>query len=112
MDELSISGRSHVVEWNGAQFLTNEIQPEMIGVRRHPRYAVQGGNAFDNASIIRRVLDGVRGPHRDIVVLNAALALQIAGAATDLERGAELASSSIDDGGARRALTALGGGAF
>jgi len=109
MDEISVSAPTHVMEWTGSCVLEYKITPEMIGIPRSPRGATAGGGPQENAAIIRRVLDGAEGAHRDIVVLNAALALQIAGADADLAGAAQLARASIDGGGAARALAALGG---
>jgi anthranilate phosphoribosyltransferase len=60
-----------------------------------------------NAAIVHRVLDGERGPHRDIVVLNAAAGLVVAGVVDDLAGGVERAAVVIDDGRARDVLDAL-----
>jgi anthranilate phosphoribosyltransferase len=109
MDELSVTGPSQVVEWTGTDLRAYEIRPEMIGALRHDRAALAGAEPDANAAIIRQVLTGVQGPHRDVVVLNAALALQVAGAAPDLAAGAELARASIDGGRAARSLAALVG---
>ncbi|MBV8339321.1 MAG: anthranilate phosphoribosyltransferase [Candidatus Eremiobacteraeota bacterium] len=107
MDEVSVTTATHVMEWTGSRVLEYEIAPEMIGLPRYAPGAVAGGGPQENLAILRRLLDGWDGAHRDIVVLNAALALQIAGAAPDLSGAAELAQSSIDGGGAARALAAL-----
>jgi anthranilate phosphoribosyltransferase len=68
---------------------------------------VKGGDAAENAAIARRVLDGDTGPHRDIVTLNAAAGLWVAGRVDDLAAGLELARQSIDSGAAGRALARL-----
>ena len=107
MDELDVTGPNHVVEWNGSDLASYVIAPEMLGLPRHRNGAVKGGDACDNAAIIRDVLAGVRGPHRDVVVLNAALALYVAGVAADLHSAAALAQASIDSGRSAHALEAL-----
>ena len=61
----------------------------------------------ENADVIRRVLAGERGPHRDIVVLNAAAGLVVGGAVADLAEGLAIAGLAIDDGRAQGALDAL-----
>ena len=68
---------------------------------------LRGGDAAFNAEVIRRVLDGERGPRRDIGVLNAAAALVVAGRAEGLAGGVELASASVDSGKASGVLDAL-----
>jgi len=69
--------------------------------------ALQGGTAAQNAAILRGVLDGEPGPARDVVLLNAAAALVVAGLASDLAGGLEQARESLDSRRARRALEAL-----
>ena len=66
-----------------------------------------GGDPTHNADVVRRVLDGERGAHRDIVVLNAAAGLVVAGVAAVLEAGIAAAEASIDGGGAAAALAAM-----
>ena len=76
-------------------------------LRRHPLESLKGGDARRNAAMIREVLDGERGAHRDAVILNAAAALVVHGKAADLRQGAELAAESIDTRLARRTLELL-----
>jgi anthranilate phosphoribosyltransferase len=107
MDELSLDGPSLVAEWTGERVIEYVIDPQAHGFAPHPVRALAGGEAHENASIIRMVLGGERGARRDVVVLNAALALSIAGPAESLPEGIALAKASIDSGAARRKLEAL-----
>ena len=66
-----------------------------------------GGSPEDNASILRSVLQGEKGPPRDVVLLNASAALMAAGKAEDLKGGVALAAESIDSGKAGEALDRL-----
>ena len=66
--------------------------------------ALVGGDPAHNAAIAHRVLDGEPGPARDVVVLNAAAALQVAGAASGIRDGLDRAADAIDSGGAATAL--------
>ena len=68
---------------------------------------LEGGDAAPNANAIRALLDGRKGPYRDIVVLNAAAALVVAEAAEDLRAGAGIAAEAIDSGAARALLDRL-----
>jgi anthranilate phosphoribosyltransferase len=68
---------------------------------------VRGGNPDENAAALRRLLDGEPSAYRDIVILNAALALQIADIAATPKEGAERAAASIDNGNARAAFERL-----
>lgn len=107
LDELSLAGPNRVAEWTGGAVVEYAIDPPDLGLERRPNDALAGGDAARNAELVRRVLAAERGPHRDVVVLNAALALVIAGAAADLPAGIRLAHESIDDGRARHKLDAL-----
>jgi anthranilate phosphoribosyltransferase len=68
---------------------------------------LQGGDAADNAAIVNAVLGGQPGPHRDVVLLNAAAGLVAAGVSPDLEAGLTAAAVSIDTGAAAQALRDL-----
>ncbi len=107
VDEVSLSGATRVVEWTGERIIEYAIAPEMFGLSRRAIGSLAGGDAQVNAACIRAVLEGQTGPHRDVVLLNAALALYIAGAALDLTLGFSLASDSIDSGAARHKLDTL-----
>jgi anthranilate phosphoribosyltransferase len=78
-----------------------------LGLARVTLADLRGADAAANADITRRVLDGARGPHRDIVVLNAAAGLVVAGLVDDMAAGVEQAGAVIDDGRARAVLDAL-----
>ena len=107
LDEASIAGATRVfaVDENGEREL--EILPEDAGLGRSPLSSLSGGDASTNAAIIEKILDGEPGPHRDAVILNAAVALVVSGKASDLLEGARIAGESIDGGGAGRVLDDL-----
>lgn len=107
MDEATLAGPTRVVEWSGVELREYEIQPADAGLAASPSEAIAGGDAAENAALIRGVFEGKKGPHRDVVLLNAALALVIAGVAPDLMRGRALAESSIDSRSALGKLAAL-----
>jgi anthranilate phosphoribosyltransferase len=107
MDEVSLSCATRVVEWNGSHIKQYVIEPEMLGLERRPASAIAGSDSGTNAKLIEDVLAGKPGAHRDVVLLNAALALYIAGAADDLHAGFRRAQISIDSDAARRSLRDL-----
>ncbi|MBZ5694015.1 MAG: anthranilate phosphoribosyltransferase [Acidobacteriia bacterium] len=112
LDEISISGETHVAELRDKEVRTFTVAPEDFGLRRAPLDAIRGGDAKQNAEIIHKVLGrsmvhGDHGPHRDIVLANASAALVVANRATDFVDGARLAAHSIDSGAARERLDAL-----
>ncbi len=107
LDELTTTGPSTVVWQEGGEARTLTVDPGQLGVAPATREQLAGGDAAANAASLRAVLDGGRGAHRDIAVLNAAAGLVAAGAAPSLEEGMAQAQRSIDDGGAAAALERL-----
>lgn len=107
LDELTTTGASTVAELKGGEIRVFEVTPEEAGVKRASADQLKGGDPSDNAQAILRLLDGEKGPYRDIVLLNAAAAMIVAGKATTLKKGAELAALAIDSGGAKAALDTL-----
>src|SRR6266851_10352283 len=107
LDEVSISAETYVSEVREGAVRSYKVTPEDFGVPRAPLEALLGGDAAENARIIRGILDGEPGPRRDIVLANAAAALVAAGLAGDFRDGARLAAQSIDSGAARAKLDAL-----
>jgi anthranilate phosphoribosyltransferase len=107
MDELTTTTTSWAALLEGGKVTEIEIAPEDVGVPRAAMSALRGGDAAHNAEAIRGVLSGQRNAFRDIVVLNSAAALMVAGAAGNLKQGAEMAAASIDGGKAKRALDTL-----
>ena len=110
MDEVSASGPTTVSEYDvlGGAVRTYEVTPESVGVPRGTLADLAGGDATENAGIVRTILAGQTGPRRDVVLMNAAAALLAAGKASDLAEGVALARESIDSGRALAALEALG----
>jgi anthranilate phosphoribosyltransferase len=98
MDELSISGPSRLVEVRNETVKEHTITPEEFGLERSPIAMLRGGDAMENAAILRAVFAGKPGPCRDVVVLNAAAVLVTAGLAADLRAGVLLAQETIDSG--------------
>ena len=107
LDELTTTAHSHVAELRGATITRFEVTPEEVGIPRAKPDDLRGGDARENAAALRALLRGETGPYRDIVVLNAAAALVVAGEADTLPRGAELARASLDTGAAAARLDAL-----
>lgn len=107
IDELSTVGPSTVVTWHGGTLTRSVVDPESLGLRRATHEELRGGDAATNAAIARAVLGGAPGAHRDVVLLNAAAALVVAGLADDLAQGLSLGAAAIDDGRAAAALDRL-----
>ncbi len=107
LDELTTTGPSAVAELKDGTVTTFEVTPEDAGLQRADPQDLVGGEAAENADAIREVLDGKPSPFRDIVVLNAAATLIVAGKAADLAAGAALAGQAIDSGAASNSLKRL-----
>jgi anthranilate phosphoribosyltransferase len=97
MDELSVSGPSHVIEIDGSR-KEYELDPSELGLAKAPVDAMRGGGPEDNARIAREVLGGATGPRRDVVLLNSAAALRAAGLAKDWKDGIKAGAEAIDSG--------------
>lgn len=101
MDEITVTGKTLIVEVEAGDTREYEISPEDLGLAPHAADGLLGGDAHLNARILRDVLSGEeRGAARDIVLLNAAAAVYVSGKAQDLEEGLRLAEESIGSGAA------------
>jgi anthranilate phosphoribosyltransferase len=107
LDELSTTGDNRVVEMSGGTITELTIGPDTIGVPKAVASDLAGGDAAANAAIAREILAGQKGPKRDIVVLNAAVALVAAGRAATPREGAQKAAAALDSGAARKKLDQL-----
>ena len=107
MDELTTTGPSKVAALDDGDIAVFEVTPEQAGLARASLADLKGGDAAANAAAIRVVLHGEPGPFRDIVLLNAAAALIVAGKAANLADGVKRAARAIDTGAAMNALSRL-----
>jgi anthranilate phosphoribosyltransferase len=107
LDEITISGPTRIAEVRDGQVRTYEVTPEEFGLAPMPIQTLTGGDALENARIIREVLSGKKSPCRDVVLLNAAATLVAAGRASHLSEAMPLAATSIDSGSAAAKLEAL-----
>jgi len=103
MDELSVSSPSSVIEIDGHR-KEYQLDPAELGLERAPVETMRGGGPQENARLAREILDGARGPRRDVVLLNAAAALRAAGRAGGWKEGLGLAAEAIDSGRAGEVL--------
>jgi anthranilate phosphoribosyltransferase len=107
LDELSTLGSNQVTRLQGKTVETFSLDPQDLGLPRAALSDLKGGNPEENAVIARDILDGARGPRRDVVLLNALAALVAGGVADGLAHGLDLAAESIDSGAARKKLDQL-----
>jgi anthranilate phosphoribosyltransferase len=104
IDEISTTGHTKVSECRDGAVHTFFIHPTEFGIAKASPADLAGGDASTNAAIVGRVLDGQRGPARDIVVLNAGAALLVAGRARSVREGIAASEAAIDSGSARATL--------
>jgi anthranilate phosphoribosyltransferase len=107
LDEITTTGPSTVHELRGGEVRSFTIEPGDFGVAEASSGAIRGGDAARNAEVARRVLDGELGAARDVVVVNAAAALHVAGLADTLAEGVEQAVEALGNGAAARVVERL-----
>ena len=107
LDELTTTGVSYVAELNDHNIKTYEINPEKLGLKLSKFDDLIGGDPKQNAKKIINLLEGEKGPYRDIVLLNSAAALYVDGKVKNLKDGISMSENSIDNGNAKIALDNL-----
>jgi anthranilate phosphoribosyltransferase len=107
LDEMSTSGTTRVVEVDGPGLRSYEVSPEDVGLPPARPEELVGGTPDANAATTRAILDGERGPKRDLAVLNAGAAIYVAGRVESLEAGVREAEAAVDDGRAAARLDRL-----
>jgi anthranilate phosphoribosyltransferase len=108
MDEISLLGKTRIVELRDGRVTSFELDPADYGISNASIDALGSGDAIANAAVIRDILAGKeRGPRRDIVLLNAAAAIVVAELADGFEQALGLAQASIDQGKALHCLEKL-----
>jgi anthranilate phosphoribosyltransferase len=107
LDEITLTGPTHVAALEKGNIRTFEVTPEDGGLPRATTAELKGGDAEANAAALRDVLDGKPGAYRNVALLNAAAALVVAGKAKDLKEGVALGTKALDTGAATDRLTRL-----
>lgn len=107
MDELTTAGVTKVAEYHHGKVIEFDVVPEEADLSPADIADLKGGEPAHNAALMRDLLGGTRGPLRDIVLLNSAAALVVAGRVEDLRAGAAIAARAIDSGAARQVLDKL-----
>jgi anthranilate phosphoribosyltransferase len=107
VDEISTTGVTAISECRDGAVTTLQLHPAEVGLPLASLSDLQGSDASTNAGIINAVVDGKRGPHRDVVLLNAGAALLIAGRAATVQEGIQEAANAIDGQHVRRTLQRL-----
>ncbi len=107
LDEITVSGETKISEVRNGEVRTYYIAPEHFGIGRAPTSELLGGDARQNAEVVRGVLSGAQGPKTDVVLLNAAAGLVAGGMSETLQEGIALARESIRSGRALQCLNRL-----
>ncbi len=107
LDEITITGKTKVSELKEGKVKTYYVTPEDFGLERARLEDIKGGDIEENVRAILSVLNGEKGPRRDVVLLNASAALVAGGKAKDLKEGIKLAEEAIDSGRAKEKLELL-----
>lgn len=107
LDEITTTSRTKVSEVAPGGIKSYYIQPEDFGISRTSLDQLRGGDTEENVEIARRILQGERGPKRDVVLLNAGAAIAVGGVARSIEEGISLAEKSLDAGAALEKMERL-----
>ena len=108
LDELSNTGRNIITELKNGKIVNYSLEPEEVGLERKTLAELQGGDARENARIVRGILEGEQGAKREIVLLNAGAGLYLRGRVESIAAGIKLAAESIDRGLALKKLEEFG----
>jgi anthranilate phosphoribosyltransferase len=106
-DEITTTGETQVAELVGGEIRSFTLTPEAVGLKRHTKDELRGGDAAYNAQALRDMLGGTAGAFRDTVLMNAGAGLVVAGKATTLADGMATAAQAIDSGRALKVLDRL-----
>jgi anthranilate phosphoribosyltransferase len=104
LDEITVTGPTHYAYLVAGEITEGLVTPGVAGVGRHDASAIRGGEAPENAAAVSRLLAGEAGGYRDIVLINAAAALIVAGSVDGWAAGAAMAADAIDRGTAAALL--------
>lgn len=104
LDEISIAAPTSVCELKDGHITSYTIAPEDFGLQRGSMSDLRGGSASENAEILKNIFQGLSGPKRDVVLMNAGAALYTAEKATSIAEGIEMAAKVIDRGAALQTL--------
>jgi len=107
LDEVALSGPTRVAELKEGRVRSYEIYPGAFGMDTQPVHAIRGGDTAENAQIMRRVLEGEKSPYRDIVCLNAGMAISAYIDELTIQEGVEKAVRAVEAGLAAEKLVRL-----
>jgi len=109
LDEITITGKTMVAEVRKKKITGYFLTPKDFGLKASSLGSIKGGNVKQNAKIIKDILNGAKGPKRDVVLMNASAALIVSGKVKNLREGVRIAAGIIDSGKALAKLNELKG---
>ncbi len=107
LDEITITGETKISELKNKKIKSYYVKPQDFGMKRAELDEIKGGTVEENADIVKKILEGEKGPRQDVVLLNASAALIAGGMAKDFKDGIDIARSSIEAGRAKEKLEKL-----
>jgi len=107
MDEISINSSTKITRLKNAEIETFYLEPEELGLSRYLLEDIKGGDALFNANIALNILNGDKGPHREIVLMNAAAALVVCEVVNGMREGMKMVAQVIDSKAALKKLEDL-----
>jgi anthranilate phosphoribosyltransferase len=108
MDEITITNNSYLIRFEDGEIFEEEIiDPTQFGFKKVSLEEIKGGQPKENAQKLIELLEGKKSAYRDIVTLNAAFALKLAGKVSEIKDGIEMAKIAIDSGAAMKVLEIL-----
>lgn len=107
LDEISINAKTHIFEIKDGQLTMKIIDPQKLGFKKVSNKEFTGGDPKANAEVLNAILSGQKGSKTDLVLINAALALVVAGKVKNIKQGISLSKESIDSGAALKVLENL-----
>jgi len=107
MDEISINSSTKISRLKNAEIETFYLEPEELGLSRYRLEDIKGGDPLFNANIALNILNGDKGPHREIVLMNTAAALVVCGVVNGMRKGMKVATQVIDSKAALKKLEDL-----
>jgi len=107
LDEITLTGETQISELKNGSVLTHNITPEDLGLLKVTMDDIKGGDATENAKITMDILNGAKGPKRDMVLVNAGAVIYVAGLASSHVDGIKMAAESIDSSRALKVVESL-----
>ena len=107
LDEVSTTSETYIAQLKNSKITQFTIAPEQFGIKKTTLNSIKGGEPKDNAIAFKKLLNGQKGPYRDIVLFNSASAIVATGHESDFKTAIEMSEHSVDSGEASKKLNSL-----